>query len=406
MKQITPNTLDRLTEYEEAQMLQNIFNSPESIKILFRIRRAVGRRNEEGNIELINAGLINVLNDVIEQSIQEEEKEVEGEMLFIELILEQLVKDNPSASQLIVEKTDFIDHYLSNFDNLPIQNMKEEFLFPIYCLSLYLPNKQKKNLFNKGVVQSMIQFLSCLDIDVREEANKIIMNVIKAGLIDLKPQEKHPFLNKLTEDGTVSKLIQLIQDQELEMIHRKIAEIFANLFKASKLPDEIIGVVFLELKRQPIDINEISLLVECSDNINAIFDCEIEKELFKRAPRHDYTLQYLHLAQSILHNGSIQNKTKLSHAVKDKVERLTDNKYIDKLNSGEIFTWNQSKKEEIKQNAQQLLSLINQLEEQTHLSFSQPNPPPPVSNEDWIGPDTDEGNEENFSPFNSKQIIE
>ncbi|KAA6375850.1 MAG: hypothetical protein EZS28_028622 [Streblomastix strix] len=119
--------------------------------------------------------------------------------------------------------------------------------------------------------------------------------MIESGAKGLGEGQQHPFLQPLSNDGTVVNLIQLLKvrnksnENELSL-HEKfgiISKILANLFKATQIPSEI-GL----------------------DAIN----------ILKR--NHDYT-ELVYLAENkVLILGSEQNKRKVAVAIKDKVSNL------------------------------------------------------------------------------------
>lgn len=106
--------------------------------------------------------------------------------------------------------------------------------------------------------------MECDDEDVRMKTIVIAMSIIRSEVSSLKEGEKHPYLNKLLEDGTIEKIIKLFRDKSKENIHENIAVTVAFLFKATKMKDDYRKEVIDMLKIMwCLYIEVIKLLAEC-----------------------------------------------------------------------------------------------------------------------------------------------
>lgn len=54
---------------QKAKRLLSVYEDPEEMKVLILIKRVVQRRNEEGFIDLIKVGLLNLINEKIENGV-------------------------------------------------------------------------------------------------------------------------------------------------------------------------------------------------------------------------------------------------------------------------------------------------------------------------------------------------
>ncbi|KAA6313500.1 MAG: hypothetical protein EZS28_055743, partial [Streblomastix strix] len=121
---ITQQALNKLKirEYgsykDETKQLLCGLNDGDTMRELVKIRRVVERRSEERLVEFIKAGLMRLLNEVMEKALQEAEGE--GKIIVIEEIIESLIEDNPEASRVIVEETDFFERYIPLLNQLPL----------------------------------------------------------------------------------------------------------------------------------------------------------------------------------------------------------------------------------------------------------------------------------------------
>ncbi|KAA6394807.1 MAG: hypothetical protein EZS28_009664 [Streblomastix strix] len=123
--------------------------------------------------------------------------------------------------------------------------------------------------------------MECDDEDVRMKTIVIAMSIIRSEVSSLKEGEKHPYLNKLLEDGTIEKIIKLFRDKSKENIHENIAVTVAFLFKATKMKDDYRKEVIDMLKIMwCLYIEVIKLLAECEDNHDSLLSNDFEKKLF------------------------------------------------------------------------------------------------------------------------------
>ncbi|KAA6357734.1 MAG: hypothetical protein EZS28_046739, partial [Streblomastix strix] len=278
-------------------------------------------------------------------------------IIVIEEIIESLIEDNPEASRVIVEETDFFERYIPLLNQLPLPQIKEGYLSPLNSLTRFLPAEQQKKLFSKGIVQIMIKILDSDIFDIRIMAIVIISHIMEAGIFGLKEGDQHPYLQQLVTDGSVARLIQIQQSKEREEIQEYIAEIFAFLFKSFPLPELIRKDVIEQLKDQS-HFNGITLLAECPDNHTAILEDDFASCLFIE---EWMSLGYLHLTLLFLHARHYLNSKKIVFAVRDRIERLTQDEYVDYI--GRDHDWDDLKKTELKSKAKEAFDLINEVEE-------------------------------------------
>ncbi|KAA6392910.1 MAG: hypothetical protein EZS28_011565 [Streblomastix strix] len=111
----------------------------------------------------------------------------------------------------------------------------------------------------------MLKIIDSEDFEIIYSAIEIIANIIKIALNGLKEGEQHPYLIQLSEDGTVSKLIQIFKNEDYVSIEEDFAEIFAFLYKNTPLPKEIQEKVVKVLKTSQFgpQIDNLCLLSEC-----------------------------------------------------------------------------------------------------------------------------------------------
>ncbi|KAA6392428.1 MAG: hypothetical protein EZS28_012044 [Streblomastix strix] len=334
---------------EKAKQLLSSYSDPEGMKELLRILRIIGQKSQEGLIEIIKAGFIKHLNDMIDKSVNEEEGE--GKLIIIGEIIKHLVDNNPEISRLIVEDTDFIDNNLNLLNNIPLNNIKSSFLYPLDSISLWSPINIKKKLYFKRIIQQLIPIPESNDGDVRIMAIEIISNIIKAGLDGLKEGQQHPYRQQLTDDGTTPKLFVVFIKEKFENIRIKITHIFSYLYKAFPLPNEVRQDVIENMNKDE-NLKEVAFLAECPENVDTILINEFEKRFFQREKD---SLLYLHLIKILLNNASDENARKIAITTKQKVVRLTNDKYLNEYEI--VYVW--PKKEILKAKAQELLVMIN-----------------------------------------------
>ncbi|KAA6372634.1 MAG: hypothetical protein EZS28_031838 [Streblomastix strix] len=190
-----------------------------------------------------------------------------------------------------------------------------------------------------GLIQTLIPVLKNKDEDLQSKILWAIIYIIRVRIREIKEGEQHPFLTPLTNDGTISQLIQIIKDGD-----EQPAQILAYLYKALALPFEIEKVVIEKLKRFPSNFEELALLAECKDNHNQILAKEFENQLFEY---ESDSLSSLRLILNILKFGTNENKIKISNAIKDKVEKLAFQNDKNKIEEEEEYL-DKEEKEEIK----------------------------------------------------------
>ncbi|KAA6395135.1 MAG: hypothetical protein EZS28_009338 [Streblomastix strix] len=209
---------------------------------------------------MIKSGMMQILINEIKKPVQFVVGE--GKLIIIGDILRSLIIKKTELIQIILNETDFIQHYIYLLNSLALARISVEHLDILWELSLCIPVEQKRGLFVQGVIQSIIKILQSEDRLVRKKGSVIILNIIKLGVLGLKEQEQHPFLNSLTNDGTISEIIELFNDNNKKDIHGWIAHSLARLFKAQPLPNKINKKVILVIKDVQ-DFDGLALLAEC-----------------------------------------------------------------------------------------------------------------------------------------------
>ncbi|KAA6398669.1 MAG: putative Serine/threonine-protein kinase Nek3 [Streblomastix strix] len=154
--------------------------------------------------------------------------------------------NNPEASKTIVSETNFIETQLKLLNSLPANRIKikEWHLSPIKTISLNLPNEFMKLLITKSVLKEMANMIDSEYEAVRKTSMIIIQTIIAAGGLNLKIGQQHPFLQQLTDDGSVDRFIVLFLDQSREkqlqqQLNAEISKILVRLFKSIPMPAEI-----------------------------------------------------------------------------------------------------------------------------------------------------------------------
>lgn len=66
----------------------------------------------------------------------------------------------------------------------------------------------------------MIRFLASKDILIRQKMIWIVIHISRASLEGLKEGEQHPFLQTLSNDGTIDKLIHFFSQEKAGDIHK------------------------------------------------------------------------------------------------------------------------------------------------------------------------------------------
>ncbi|KAA6378351.1 MAG: hypothetical protein EZS28_026119 [Streblomastix strix] len=202
----------------------------------------------------------------------------------------------------------------------------------------------------------MIKILDCLDKDVRDKSNGIILNIIKAGANELEEGQQHPYYNQLSSDGTISQLIQLYKNEDESIVQYSFEQTFAYLFRTLPLPP-IIRKEIVDLLKIVSDFEQLAFLAESQENHDAILEENFESELLKSK---FHTIDDLKLIYNLLKYGSNSNKIKVALAVKDKVEKFADDEYLEEFNNSmeyEFLKLNDEGKLKIKDKATGIIAL-------------------------------------------------
>ncbi|KAA6386731.1 MAG: hypothetical protein EZS28_017743 [Streblomastix strix] len=176
-----------------------------------------------------------------------------------------------------------------------------------------------KGLFEKDALSAMTQMLDTKDYYVKIKVNAIILNIIKAGVFDLKDGQQHPYLQTLTNNGIIAQLFETI---DMKDILKQTALYLSYLYKAAPIPIEYRRKIIMKLK---------SLNNKYYDSLAMLAECP----------------------------GTDMNKNKVANAVKDKVQKYSDEKYMDQ--SRYWKDQDNKYKEEIKSKAKQVLAMIMQI---------------------------------------------
>ncbi|KAA6383251.1 MAG: hypothetical protein EZS28_021223 [Streblomastix strix] len=228
--------LKKIPEYEtEAKILESTFADPITMESLLKIRRSISNKNQEYLIEMIHSGLITMLIIEIEQII-EQKSCYEGKLGIIVEIFLSLILDNKDIIKVIIEETYFIERYLDLLNTIQLNIIKPSYLYPLQLPFKNIAIKQKLQLYNKGIIQTMSIMLNSQDEQVRMIGTDIIGNIVMIGVEGTKAGQKHPFHERLVSDGTINRLIEIFNDIDKEDIHFYIKRILVFLFKAAALP--------------------------------------------------------------------------------------------------------------------------------------------------------------------------
>ncbi|KAA6352821.1 MAG: hypothetical protein EZS28_051652, partial [Streblomastix strix] len=262
------------------------------------------RRNEEGFIDLIKVGLLNLINEKIENGVYQNDGE--GKMIYLEEILRLLIIDNPEVSRVIVNETNFIDQLIMIFHELPPTSHKTWKIQPLNFLSESLPNDLKIRMFEKGIVQTMVKLLNSRNRQAQLDSGRVITNIINSGLEGIKQGEKHLFYQQLSEDGTLKKLQSWMNDDSKREIQSQIAKILAQLYKSIALPQEIKKKVIEQLKDKKFpDLDGLAYLAENQDNHQEILADDYGQKLFENKAKTTGSLQ---LTSNLIQFGSEMTK--------------------------------------------------------------------------------------------------
>ncbi|KAA6370082.1 MAG: hypothetical protein EZS28_034391, partial [Streblomastix strix] len=346
------NTLESL---HIAQSLILFGTEDNRTKVAFTIKDRVKKLAEEKYENELGEMFVLIFDEDKKSEISEQAKNV----LSLIVSIEENIKEQKKN---IVADLSSIESQLDFLSSLPVSQVKEWNLSPLKTLSINLSVEQGKQLIQKGIIHQISRILDSDVKNVRKTAMIILQTIISAGCQQLKVGELHPFLQPLLDDGTIAKLIELLKDREQAQIHIEIAKIMVQLFKALPLPADISQICIKKIKntRYP-DYDGLALLAECPDNHNAILANNIEKDLFKDEFN---TLESLHIAYSLLMFGTDSIKRKVSQAVKDKVKKLADDIYVHELGEVYQFIFDEQKKQEIKNIAQDVFAMIVDVDEQ------------------------------------------
>ncbi|KAA6399517.1 MAG: hypothetical protein EZS28_004961 [Streblomastix strix] len=352
-EQINKLKIDEL-HGNEAKILESTFSYPQVMDMLMRIKRSVRNKNEEFQILLIKAGLVDILKNELQTALGKElDKEIEGKVIIIGDIVQQLVGRYIEGSRLVLE-TDFIDLYFNHLKTIPLNKIRHSYLSILDQLSSSIPSEQMHQLFNKGVIQIMNKMIDTTDQKVQYQSKEIIMHIVTSTVYELKEGQQHPYLKLLSDEGIVNKLIHLYREDNTDNF---IEYTFGSLFKASPIPPDIGNSIVQRIKKNN-DVDDLIYLAECPANHDFILSDDYEKKIFIEEEDTYKKLQIVHL---ILKNGSDQNQKRISIGVKKKVKKMTNDEYLNELSESCSDKLDQEQKQQIKQKAQQVAELIKQI---------------------------------------------
>ncbi|KAA6394038.1 MAG: hypothetical protein EZS28_010436 [Streblomastix strix] len=283
---ISTETLDQLkvkNNNENASMISSYFEDPEGVKELMEIQQMVSSRRNESNVELIKGGILKKLGDQMSKSVNKEG----GEGLFkiVGEIFGQLDIVQSGAVQVVKEESDFLNQY----------------------------------------------------VDLREKILDILGTIIKPATDNLQEGQQHPYLKPLTDDGTIKQLSKIIDNDDYQDHFCKIAEIFAQLFKAAPLPAEIKEKVVCKVEYN-FKYDELCLLAECNE-------------------KSSYQNGHLDLIYYLLKFGTKEGLKDFAQVIQKKMEKLTD-KYFDDVKKEERWGFNQNEAENKRQQINELIKKI------------------------------------------------
>ncbi|KAA6355074.1 MAG: hypothetical protein EZS28_049399 [Streblomastix strix] len=214
------------------------------------IKEGEGKSSEE-RMKIIEQGGLKEICEVIHSSL-------EGEMnwnkqYLIELGCEaasNLLKDNKESIPFAIESGGIIDQIISLLNKLPIENINENHLLPLYDIVNQSNYEQIKILVEKGILKVMNKILNSEDEFVLLRSTIILMKLIN-GIGELEGEGKpNPLLKEIEKDGTLTKLIEIFRNDKYQIkdIKSFAACSIGFLFKAMSVPSEIGSQIIILLK--------------------------------------------------------------------------------------------------------------------------------------------------------------
>ncbi|KAA6391256.1 MAG: hypothetical protein EZS28_013216 [Streblomastix strix] len=227
-------------------MLLSAYKDPQGMISLIRIKRFILRSCEQQFIELIKAGLIQLLYEIVKKSFDNDD--LEAELTLYGEIIELLINQQPNIKHIIVFESKLIDDILIIINSIHFTTAKEKLLKIFLAIIQPLDFEQKQKLFKKSVIQQLAYISQPNEYDVYNTALLITKEIIDAGFEGLKEGEQHPYLKQLIKDRIMTKQFSIQ---------------FVGLFKAFPLPPIIGRDLTTSIKQLFANINDLALLAEC-----------------------------------------------------------------------------------------------------------------------------------------------
>ncbi|KAA6374051.1 MAG: hypothetical protein EZS28_030422 [Streblomastix strix] len=208
------------------------------------------------------------------------EDEYSGVVLFGCKIASILLKNNKRVIQGALEDNGLVDSLVAFLHSIPQDQIMPDHIETLYQLLLYASDIQKKLLFEKQAIGTMCLSLNTVNEQQLEKYIDKINWIIYHGVLILKEGQSYPYKAQLEEDGTISRLIQLLHRTDLtnSKIKYKAAIAIGVIFKATLLPQEIKSIVINQIKqdfeesddqKNEIDLIVLKYIAECKlVNIN------------------------------------------------------------------------------------------------------------------------------------------
>ncbi|KAA6370968.1 MAG: hypothetical protein EZS28_033505 [Streblomastix strix] len=234
-------------------------------------------KSSEERMNIIEQGGLKEICKVIHSSL-------EGEMdwnkqYLIELGCEaasNLLEDNKESIPFAIEIGGIIDQIISLLNKLPIENINEFHLLPLFniiCLSNF---EQRKILAEKGILKEMNKILNSKNEQVLDYSTYILMKIIYS-IGQLEGEGKpNPVREEMKKDGTLTKLIEIFQNDQYinKDINSRAACSIGRLYKASPLPSEIEYAIINCLKELAICSNYV-ITSESFSTLSLLAECQI-----------------------------------------------------------------------------------------------------------------------------------
>ncbi|KAA6401177.1 MAG: hypothetical protein EZS28_003295 [Streblomastix strix] len=295
---------------ELAIVLETSFVDPQTVDFLIRLQRTAERKGQKEQVELIKEGLMQMLSQEIEKATQKNVKD--GVIYLVGDIVLELSDNNPEACKMIIQETDFIDKYISYLNSLSKSQIKNWHGYYFTTLSDNLPSEDQNLLFEKGVIQTIVN-LDFKDKECSLEYFKIESSIIEAENQRLKDGEQHPYMKQLSEDGTLTKILQAFINEKNEDKQRILMNSLGSLYKAAPLPIDTQKLI-IDFLRKEKKFEIMSYLAECPSNHDTILMNDYEQKFFQKSLTEMHSIRIIY---SIIKYGNEINKKKVSAAVKE-----------------------------------------------------------------------------------------